>query len=153
VERTEFLSLGVGYKYMREVISNIGYRKDDVAYEKELAIQKMEQSEGDHTVVSRRHLQHRITTTAGSSGGPIIVDRQGTPLVVAIHKGIVTKSKGKRLSFTKRENSARIVSEDMLATLLDWEKEFFLEDFESQINAFQLDASPSLKLIPTASGF
>jgi hypothetical protein len=97
-------------------------------------------------------LNHRITTTKGSSGSAISVEREDLPLAVAIHKGINTKAKGRRLSVGSQENSARIISEDVLERLLGWEREFFLENFEPKIKAYQLDASPTITPITVKKG-
>jgi hypothetical protein len=143
VPRKQYFPLGVDYQFLSETITNVGYRQNDAKLDKEFGTQKMEESHGEHTVRNTATLYHKITTTGGTSGGPIFVKREGGPIAIAIHKGKVKKD--------PTTNGARLISEDLLARVLEWEREFYREEFQSKIYAFKMDASPSLQRVEGGS--
>jgi V8-like Glu-specific endopeptidase len=93
----------------------IGYRGPSC--DRKLALQsslwKVHSHEVDGIII-----KHRFSTFEGNSGSPMLVERGGKLLAVALHKGTPNQAD---------YNCARIITKEMLMDLMIWEKEMSSE--------------------------
>jgi hypothetical protein len=93
----------------------VGYRGASCSAES--AIQTSLWKANAHKAVGTA-LQHQLSTFEGNSGSPLLVRRGGRHMAIAIHKGAPTKA---------QFNCGRLITRELMVTLLTWEKEMASE--------------------------
>ena len=109
--RRAYIQLGLEYIKQEEQVGLTGYPgafcSDEAATQSFLWKAKAHEPHGFT-------LNHKLTTFEGNSGSPLLVRREKSIVAIAIHKG---SPKGETI------NCGRLITQDLMANLLMWEKE------------------------------
>jgi V8-like Glu-specific endopeptidase len=109
VPREAYIPLGLDYIQQEEPIGIFGYTKCSPTMAMQDGLWKPEAHTADLPVI-----RHRLTTSKGNSGSPLLVKRDGKFVAVAIHKG---SRKGASHSV------ATAITPAILQNLMIWQKE------------------------------
>lgn len=111
VARQAYIRLGLNYIKQEEQVGLSGY--PGAFCSDEAAMQSFLWKGKAHELDSFA-LNHKLSTFEGNSGSPLFVRREKSFLAIAIHKG---SPKGVMV------NCGRLITQDLLANLLMWEKD------------------------------